>query len=150
MPADFKRKFSQTRVILDATEIPIQKPTSLRDQSSTWSNYKNKNTLKSLVGISPKGVVTFVSEAYGGSASDHQIVERSELMKTQQFECGDSITADRGIMVQDLFATKNVAVNTPTKMKGKNQLPSNIVDRDRRVSSKRVHVERIIGLAKTF
>ena len=30
--------------------------------------------------------------------------------------------ADRGIMVQDLFACKNVYVNTPTMLKGKHQL----------------------------
>ena len=41
MPADFRRKYPSTRVILDATEIPIHKPQKLRDQSSTWSSYKN-------------------------------------------------------------------------------------------------------------
>ena len=51
MPADFRRKYPTTRVILDATEVPIHKPQNLRDQSATWSSYKNKNTLKCIVGI---------------------------------------------------------------------------------------------------
>lgn len=58
--------------------------------------------------------------------------------------------ADRGIMTQDLFATQNVYVNTPSLLKGKSQLDPEEIVRDRRVASKRIHVERVIGLAKTF
>ena len=137
-------------MILDVTEIPIQKPQNLQHQSCTWSNYKNKNTLKCIVGISPRGVVTYISDNYGGSASDRQIIERSTLLSNNLFEPNDSIMADRGIMVQDLFSNQNVFVNTPTTMKGKNQLPASTVVKDRRIASKRVHVGRVIGLAKTF
>jgi hypothetical protein len=35
-------------------------------------------------------------------------------------------------------------------LKGKSQLPAETVVQDRRVASKRVHVERIIGLAKKY
>ena len=58
--------------------------------------------------------------------------------------------ADRGIMVQDLFASKDVQVNTPMTMKGRTQLPADIVVKDRKIASKRVHVERVIGLAKQY
>ena len=44
-------------------------------------------------------------------------------------------------MVQDLFASKDVKVNTPTTMKGRTQLPADIVVKDRKIASKRVHVE---------
>ena len=57
---------------------------------------------------------------------------------------------DRGIMVQDLFANNNVFVNTPTMLKGKSQLEPEAVVHDRRVASSRVHVERVIGLAKSY
>ena len=67
-----------------------------------------------------------------------------------RFEKHDAIMADRGIMVQDLFASMDVQVNTPTTMKGKNQLNAETVVKDRRIASKRIHVERIIGYAKTF
>ncbi len=150
MPFDFKEKFPSTRVILDATEIPIQKPSKVSAQSSTWSSYKNRNTVKCMIGITPKGLVSHISKAFGGSASDRQIIENSDLLDEKKFEKKDSIMADRGIMVQDLFASKDVFVNTPTTMRGKNQLEPKTVIKDRRISSKRVHVERIIGLAKTF
>jgi len=58
--------------------------------------------------------------------------------------------ADRGFNVQDLFASKDVQVNIPSFMKGRSQLSSSEVIKDRRIASKRIHIERIIGLAKTF
>lgn len=152
MPSDFRIKFPNTRVILDATELPIQKPSDVNSQSATWSSYKHNNTLKAMIGCTPKGSVSFVSAAYGGSASDRQIIENSELLKPdlKLFEKGDSIMADRGIMVQDLFANNDVFVNTPTMLRGKSQLDPGEVVHDRRVASKRIHIERIIGLSKGY
>ena len=150
MPKDFKAKYPSTRVILDATEVEVQKPGNVVAQRATWSSYKNCNTLKTMIGISPKGVVTYISPSYGGSCSDRQIIERSELLDADKFCPGESIMADRGILVQDLFASKDVKVNTPRTMKGRTQLPADVVKEDRRIASKRVHVERIIRLAKTY
>ena len=103
-----------------------------------------------MVGITPKGTVSYISPSYGGSASDRQIIERSTILKDNLLERGESIMADRGIMVQDLFARQGVQVNTPHMLKGKSQLEPEVVVADRRVASKRVHVERVIGLGKTF
>ncbi|XP_062598931.1 uncharacterized protein LOC134260373 [Saccostrea cucullata] len=152
MPLDFRRKFPLTRVILDATEIPIQKPSHVDSQCATWSSYKHRNTLKTMVGCTPRGTVSFISDSYGGSVSDRQIIERSDLIKPElrHFKKKDSIMADRGIMIQDLFATRDVFVNIPTMLKGKSQLEPEEVVHDRRVASKRIHIERVIGLAKTF
>lgn len=93
-----------------------------------------------------------VSEAYAGSTSDRQIIENSELYLNcnQYFNKGDSIMADRGIMVQDLFASNDIFVNTPTMLRGKSQLEPEDVIKDRKVASQRVHVERVIGLGKTY
>ena len=151
MPKSFKEQFSSTRVILDATEVPIQKPGRVDDQSATFSSYKNRNTLKTIIGCTPRGLVSYVSSSYGGSTSDRQIIERSELVNDPgKFDSGDSIMADRGLLVQDLFANKNVKVNTPSMLHGKSQLEPEIVVRDRRIASKRIHVERVIGLGKTY
>jgi len=150
MPTGFKAMFPTTRVILDATEVPIIKPSNVVAQSATFSTYKNKNTLKTMIGITPRGAVSHISESYGGCASDRQIIERSDLLEKGKFESGDSIMADRGIMVQDLFASKNVKVNTPHMLKGKSQLEAHEVVYDRRIASKRIHIERVIGYGKTF
>ena len=146
MPAGFNALFPTTRVILDATETPISKPSNVNAQSETYSSYKNRNTLKTMIGITPMGAVSHISSSYGGSASDRQIIERPELVEPGKFEKKDSIMADRGIMVQDIFASKDVFVNTPTMLKGKAQLDAETVVRDRRISSKWIHVERVIGM----
>ncbi|XP_050417526.1 uncharacterized protein LOC126830968 [Patella vulgata] len=79
-PADFKSKFPTTRVVIDGTEIPIQRPKQPIIQQGTFSTYKNRNTVKVLVGVTPGGLVSYVSDAFGGAASDRQICERSCLM----------------------------------------------------------------------
>ena len=114
MPMQFKAQFPTTRVFNDATEVPIQKPGHIGNQSASYLSYKNTNTVKVLVGCTPRGLVSFVSDAYGGSTSDRQICERSDLIGKHLFNAGDSIMADRGFDVQDLFATKNVHVNSPS------------------------------------
>lgn len=77
--------------------------------------------------------------------------ERCPLLKdASMLSPGDSIMVDRGFEVQDLLCTKNVFVNVPASMRNKNQLDPDTVERDRRIASKRVHVERLIGLAKNF
>ncbi|XP_014675449.1 PREDICTED: uncharacterized protein LOC106815500 [Priapulus caudatus] len=147
-PSDFRKKFPTTRVIVDGTEIPMKKPHQPVAQQATYSTYKNRNTAKVLVGVTPGGLVSFVSDAYGGSASDRQICERSNL--SQICDPGDSIMADKGFNVQDLFISSNVEINIPEFFKKKNRMSAKSVTKDRKIASKRVHVERIIGLAKTY
>lgn len=148
MPDSFRLNFNSTRLIIDGTEIPIQKPSQPDAQRATFSSYKHKNTLKFLVGTSPGGLLTFCSEAYAGSTSDRQVVERSNLFEL--CEKGDSIMADRGFNVQDLFAAKGVGINIPTFLKGKSQIPGLLLKEDQKLASQRVHIERLIGLTKTF
>lgn len=147
-PKSFKQYSSNTRVILDGTEIKVQKPENPVSQQASWSSYKHANTLKMLVGATPGGLLSYCSEAYGGSVSDRQTVERSSLL--QNCESGDSVLADRGFNIQDFFADKDVTVNIPTFLKGKSQIPGLTVLQDRKLASKRVHIERIIGLIKTY
>ncbi|KAL5007833.1 hypothetical protein ScPMuIL_013216 [Solemya velum] len=147
-PSDFFSKFPTTRVIIDGTECPVMKPKPPVAQQATYSTYKNRNTIKVLVGCTPGGAVSYISDAYGGSVSDRQIVERSAMMN--MCDPGDSIMSDKGFNVQDLFAHQDVAINIPTFFRKKNRMCGKTVLRDRKISSKRVHIERIIGLAKTF
>ena len=67
-----------------------------------FSSYKNHTTLKGLVGISPGGAVTFISQLYTGSISDREIVRRSGFLDLP-FDDKDSIMADKGFTIQDLL-----------------------------------------------
>ncbi|CAG2195824.1 unnamed protein product [Mytilus edulis] len=98
MPPSFA-KFPNTVVILDCTEIYVQKPSALQAQRQTWSSYKHRNTYKILVGISPDGTVTFVSTLYGGAASDRFIVNKSGILNLVKE--GDNVMADRGFDISD-------------------------------------------------
>ena len=64
-PTDFKSKFPTTRVIVDGTECPIMKPKQPILQQATFSTYKNRNTVKVLVGCSPGGMVVSVAKHLG-------------------------------------------------------------------------------------
>lgn len=147
-PSYFSMDFRNTRVIIDGTECPINKPKFPTAQRATYSTYKNRNTLKVLVGISPSGMCSYLSPAFSGSTTDRQIVERSSLMGN--CDPGDAILSDKGFDVQDIFAPYGVCINIPTFFKKKNRMDQKTVLRDRKISSKRIHVERVIGLAKSY
>ena len=70
--------FPNTRIIIDCTEIFIQGPTS--SQCLTFSSYKHNNTFKVLVGIGPGGVITFVSDLWGGRVSNRVTTEECGLL----------------------------------------------------------------------
>ena len=73
MPECFHEKYPLTRVIIDCTEIFIEKPSCFRAQSGTHSSYKSHNTATGLIGIAPHGAVTFVSELYGDTVATRQL-----------------------------------------------------------------------------
>lgn len=97
IPECFRKKYSTTTLIIDATEIYIEKPNNPEAQQVTFSSYKNHNTLKALVGIVPKGGISFVSTLYGGSISDKELTQKSGLIEKLQY--GDVIMADRGFNI---------------------------------------------------
>ena len=94
MPACFKPLYRDVRVIVDCTEIRTERPSYFEGQCATYNSYKACNTHKALVGISPSGVPTFISELYEGSISDNAITNHSKLRELMQ--PGDAMMADRG------------------------------------------------------
>jgi len=148
MPDCFKYDSPFTRVILDSTEIFIEKPSCLRAQSAAYLSYLSHNTAKGLVGISPQGAVTFVSGLFGGHASDRQIVVSSGILDL--LEPGDSVMADRGFETQHLLVSKNVSVNIPPFIRCKDQLDQDEEDGTRQIASVHIHEERAIERIKNF
>lgn len=147
MPDSFS-KFPNTRIILDCTEIPIQKPLALKAQRETWSSYKHRNTYKALVGITPDGTVSYVSSLYGGAASDKFIVQNSGVLNL--IEAGDNIMADRGFDIDVELNKRGASLNIPPFRNQNFQLSSEQVETTRRIAEVRIHVERAIQRIKTF
>jgi hypothetical protein len=67
MPMSFRTFFKQCAVIIDCSEIFIERPSDLLARATVWSNYKHHSTIKFLIGITPQGtVVSFHIAGEGG------------------------------------------------------------------------------------
>jgi hypothetical protein len=149
MPPSFKEKYPKTRVVLDCTEIKTEMPSSLVLKSKSYSSYKSSNTLKGLVGITPAGHLSFVSQLYTGCISDREITIRSGLLR-QEFLPGDDVMADKGFDIQDLFDPLGVHLNIPPFLHLNDQMSPEDVAKTQSVAAERIHVERIINKVKNF
>ena len=148
MPGCFKDSYPTTRVINDCTELFIEKASSVRSQSATFSHYKHYNTAKGLVGISPSGIISFVSDLYAGRTSDKQATVDCGILKL--LESGDSIMADRGFEIDHSLLPNGVTINIPPFLRGKDHLTIDEEQETRQIASARIHVERAIARIKTF
>ncbi|XP_068743411.1 uncharacterized protein [Montipora capricornis] len=148
MPEDFRKAYPSTRVIIDCTEVKCAMPSSLLLNSELFSTYKNHTTLKGLVGISPSGAITFISQLYTGSMSDREIVERSGILDLP-FTEGDSVMADKGFTISDILPL-GVSLNIPPFLGTSTQMPPEDVVRTQEIARLRIHVERAINKIKNF
>ena len=147
MPNSFKDAYPTTRVIIDATEIFIEMPSSVRSQSETYSSYKHHNTAKGLIGIAPSGMITFASDLYAGRVSDRIITKDWGIL--QLLEDGDSVMADKGFdIVKDM--PKNTALNIPPFLRDHSSLTIEEETETRRIAAVHVDVERAIRRIKVF
>lgn len=148
MPQEFKEKYSSTRVIIDATEIKCEVPSSFVLQSETYSNYKSANTFKGLVGVSPDGTLTFVSALFTGCISDRELVKTSGLLR-RPFDEGDVVMADKGFTIKDLLEPMGVHLNMPPFLRD-GQFSKEQVEETEAIATLRIHVERRIQRIKSF
>ncbi|XP_077507920.1 uncharacterized protein LOC144119066 [Amblyomma americanum] len=148
MPLSFQGKYSATRVILHVTEIKCQAASSLALQSATFSLYKSANTFKGLIGISPNGTVTFVSNLFPGSISDKECVSKSGFLAFP-FNDGDDVMADKGFKIEDMLKTINVALNNPPFLR-RGQFSEEEIKETEEIASLRIHVQRRIQHIKSF
>jgi len=147
MPMDFRKHFGLKVVcIIDCFEIFIERPSNLLARAKTWSSYKHHNTVKFLIGIAPQGCITYLSRAWGGRSSDKYIVENSDFLT--KLLPGDLVLADRGFDIQESVGLMCAEVKIPAFTKGKSQLSPLEVESTRNIAHVRIHVERVIGLAR--
>ncbi|XP_054709045.1 uncharacterized protein LOC129218746 [Uloborus diversus] len=148
MPRNFLKENSECRIIIDCTEFPIQKPNSPSEQQMTFSHYKNKNTLKGLIGIMPSGAISFISDLYCGSISDKEIFLKSGLLNL--LEQGDVVMADKGFLIEKELLKKGCHLKQPIFLKDKIQFEANEMVDNCKLSNKRVTVERAISRIKQY
>lgn len=149
VPPHFKAKYPRLTCIVDCFEIRIENPTLHKPRAQTYSNYKKSTTVKFFIACHPAGSISYLSPAWGGRASDVEIVRKSDFMTHKHFLPGDQILADRGFTLYDDFAVRvNAELITPEFMKGRSQMPAKEVEKSRTISNVRIHIERVIGILK--
>ncbi|KAM7312276.1 uncharacterized protein ISCGN_009181, partial [Ixodes scapularis] len=149
MPASFRSKYPNCSLIVDCSEVRIEKPSKVSDRVNCWSNYKSDFTLKFLVGITPSGYITFISDVYGGRASDTYIIANSRLVNL--LEPGDMVMADKGFpRVKCDLESKDVTLVMPPFARANEQFTEAEMKETYKVASHRNHVERCIQRIKSF
>ena len=91
MPESFSL-FGHCKMVIDCTDIEVAAPGLMSDQKLTYSTYRG--SFKTLIGVAPNAVITYVSKLFPGSTSDKAIVENSGVLS--HFKAGDLILADKG------------------------------------------------------
>ncbi|XP_047124366.1 uncharacterized protein LOC100201601 isoform X4 [Hydra vulgaris] len=147
MPLSYRQHFGlKIAVIIDCFEIFIERPSNLMARVQTWSNYKSHNTVKYLINIVPQGVISFISQGWGGRTSDKLITEQCGLL--EKLNPADVVLADRGFNIADSVGLMCAEVKIPAFTKEKKQLSAVDVESTRKIAQLRVNVDRVIGLAR--
>ena len=144
----FKQLFPNVVIVIDCTELEIKKPSALNNQSACSSSYKSRTTMKVLVGITPSGVLSFISELFPGSTSDQEIVKQSNFLNI--LSPGDSVMADKGFNIRDELASIGAILEGPSFLKSNTQFTEAEINNNKAIASLRIHVEREMERLKNW
>ncbi|KAK7476381.1 hypothetical protein BaRGS_00032381 [Batillaria attramentaria] len=148
IPKSLAGKYPRLRCTIDCTEVYIERSRNLQVQALTYSNYKKDNTVKFLVCIAPNGAISFVSEAWGGRASDRTITLESKVL--DRLDVGDVVLADRGFTIASDLLQRGCHLEVPPPASGLGQMTRTAVKITKKVANARIHVERVINRLKWF
>ncbi|XP_026089560.1 uncharacterized protein LOC113063411 [Carassius auratus] len=144
MPPQFLQAFGKrVAIIVDCFEIRTERPSNLMARAQSFSHYKGTHTMKYLIGITPQGLISFISKGWWGRASDKHITENCGLLN--KLLPGDVVLADRGFNIKDSVGMMCAEVKIPAFTKRRCQLDAKDVEDTRAIAHLRIHVERVIG-----
>uniref|UniRef100_A0A2C9JCP7 THAP-type domain-containing protein n=1 Tax=Biomphalaria glabrata TaxID=6526 RepID=A0A2C9JCP7_BIOGL len=148
MPEDFQELFPNTRAIISCTELLTETPLILTDQSLKFSQSKANMTWKGLIGITPNGVISFVSDLWPGPITDKQIVEQSGLLDL--CEKGDIIIGDDTFLISDLTTPLGIQLITPPRKKPTKHMTNADILLNRHITQVHIHLEKHVERIKKF
>ena len=132
MPSCFEKSFGKKlAVILDCFEI-FERPSNLKARS----NYKHYNIVKILLGITSQGVISFVSDSWGGRTSDKYLTEHMQWPFKEIIAGRCAIGFDVADSVAAMQATLHIPAFTKASGSWRNQ---------NHIADIRIHVEHVIG-----
>ncbi|XP_050703054.1 uncharacterized protein LOC126988733 isoform X3 [Eriocheir sinensis] len=104
IPRPFKPNFKNCSVIIDCLEFPTEKPLNITAESQTWSDIKHQTTIKCLVGITPYGSFSYVSQCWGGRITDRELVLVSGVL--EHVYRGDMVITCKDFSIQQELSEK--------------------------------------------
>lgn len=147
MPHQFVESFGKNvAAIVDCFEVFIEKTSNVLARAQTFTQYKHAYTMKYLIVIMPQGVISFMSNGWGGRTSDKHITEQSGFLN--KLLPGDIVLADRGFNIRESVGMMCAEVKIPTFTRGRAQLEAKDVEETRAIAHLRIHVERVIGVVR--
>ncbi|KAK6173840.1 hypothetical protein SNE40_017236 [Patella caerulea] len=104
--------------------------------------------MKDLLGITPNGMISFISSLYTGSISDEEITRLSGIIGL--LDVGDDVMIDKGFLIQDLLTTKGAKIVIPPFLRQRDQFTKELVKETKEIARLRIHVERAIRCCKEY
>ena len=145
-----KEKYPNVGCIIDCFEFKIEIPSSLVLHKMMYSDYKSHITIKTLAGITPRGVFTFISNTYPGNISDKDIFVESGFLNPYLWEQDDIAIANRDFLIEDYLKPSGVGLEIPNFLKGRDQFTIKETVKSQKISNERIHVERMIQRLKCY
>uniref|UniRef100_A0A1A8PKY3 THAP-type domain-containing protein n=1 Tax=Nothobranchius rachovii TaxID=451742 RepID=A0A1A8PKY3_9TELE len=133
MPQQFMETFEGVfTVIVECFDVSIETP----------SDVQATLRLKYLIGISPQGVISFVSSGLTGCMSDREIAQSCGLL--DYLLVGDIVLAGRGFDVEKSVGMMCAEVKTLTN--GRHHLLPKTAEETKRVSHLKPQIQKVIGV----
>lgn len=123
-----EKRFDKSCVIIDGTELFVEKPFNLRIGAKTWSNYRHHHIIKGLIVITPYGSIWL-------------------LWKIMY---GDQFMGDIWFTIVNELAMLCATLVILPFIKGRKQLPDVTVQRARQLSTLHIHIEITMEMIKNF
>jgi hypothetical protein len=130
------------RIIVDVTEINVQRPKDKKKRRQKYSGKKKRHTSKFEVQINKKGKIVNISDEYGGRRHDFFIRKSEDPMPRDAEKIVD--LGYQGLQKR----TKNVLI--PYKKSKKTPLTDEQKQHNKSVSSDRIAIEHVFAKLKTF
>lgn len=146
IPRSF-HNYPDCQIIIDCTEFFTERPSKLSDQWKTWSEYKHHNTFKLLVGVTPSGMVNYISRLWGGRASDRHITDNDGFVYVLHNNM--SVMADKGFTIDDLLP-HDIKLNVPPRIPTKRPLTESEFFLTSNIASVRIIVEMKMEQIKNY
>ncbi|KAG7327343.1 hypothetical protein KOW79_008949 [Hemibagrus wyckioides] len=146
LPKCFRATFNDCTSIINRLEMFIEKPKSMTANDQWFSQYRNHDTVKYLISITPQGVVSFVSKGLGGLTSDKSLTERCGYL--DKLSPGDVILTGKGFNIKDVVGLHPSDLNIQAFIKTDQQLQPLKLDETSGLVAVQSHVERVINLIR--